>query len=545
MRTIVRRGWLCGAISAALLLLPFPLAGPTPYWRTWFAWFAFVPLLVAVTAPENLARRRAWVRGAGAAYVMGVLWYAGNCYWIYQTMFFYGNLPPLISFGILVLFCLILGLYFGAFGLFLAVIAKSFGARRALISAPFLWVAFELLASRLTQVPWDLLGYSQIDNFLLTSLAPFTGVYGLSFVLMAGNALLAYAVYALLASPRRLQWILLAGAAALIVLLQNGDRLAPPPAPVEATAVLVQPNLNVNEDNAWARPGQYEEHVQTLMALSARACTPYLKGMPELNAHWVRPDCPAPLPEPGLIAWPESPAPFRSPDPRFIQTLSAVARREQAPVVAGNIGLDAHGASFDRYNSALFVTADGSVLGRYDKVHLVPWGEYVPFKNFFAFAGNLTQQAGDLTHGWQRKVFSTGGHTFGVFICYEEIFGNEVRVFVQNGAQVLVNLSDDGWYGDTSAPWQTLNMARMRAVENRRWVLRDTNTGLTTAIDPYGRLTASAPRHALTALAAHYGYRRDLTFYTRRGDLFAELCGIISLLLLLGALGAGLRKGRD
>ena len=137
-----------------------------------------------------------------------------------------------------------------------------------------------------------------------------------------------------------------------------------------------------------------------------------------------------------------------------------------------------------------------------------------------------------MTHGQKRAVYSAGGHTFGIFICYEEIFGNEVRVFVERGAQVLVNLSDDGWYGDTSAPWQTLNMARMRAVENRRWMLRDTNTGLTTVIDPYGRLTASVPRHRLTSLAAGFGYRNDLTFYTRHGDLFAELCGIISIVLL-------------
>jgi apolipoprotein N-acyltransferase len=167
----------------------------------------------------------------------------------------------------------------------------------------------------------------------------------------------------------------------------------------------------------------------------------------------------------------------------------------------------------------------------------VPFGEYVPFKDLFAFAKNLTQQAGDMTHGWRRVVFVTGGHGFGVFICYEEIFPNEIRIFVLHGAQVLVNLSDDGWYGDTCAPWQTLNMSRMRAVENRRWLLRDTNTGLTTVIDPYGRLTASVERHALTSLAAGYGYRSDLTFYTRHGDLFAWLCGIISIAALAATLG--------
>jgi len=140
-----------------------------------------------------------------------------------------------------------------------------------------------------------------------------------------------------------------------------------------------------------------------------------------------------------------------------------------------------------------------------------------------------------MTHGWRRDLFSTGGHKFGVFICYESIFGDEIRIFAKEGADVFVNISDDGWYGDTSAPWQHLNMARMRAIENRRWLLRDTNTGVTTVIDPYGRLTASAPRHVFTSLAAHYGYRSDKTFYTVYGNVFAWLCGIIVLLALLFA----------
>jgi apolipoprotein N-acyltransferase len=537
MRTLFRQRWLAGAFSAALLVLAFPLAGPTPYWRTFFAWIAFVPLLLAVTPVENSSGRRALLRGAATAYGMGVLWYAGDCYWIYQTMLHYGGLPPAVSAGILALFCLILGLYFALFGFLLALIAKNLGRRAAFEAAPFLWVAIELLSSRLTQVPWDLLGYSQIDNILLTGLAPIAGVYGLSFLLMAGNVWLAAAI----AGKPRWRRLHVACVLGLLVVLQNGNRLIPPPTPIEATAVLVQPNLSVDEDNTWFRPGEYDEHVGDLIALSRRVCGPYLAGMPELNAHLVTPQCPARPEPPALIAWPESPAPFRSLDPRFVEALRTAALGDHAPIVAGNIGLNPDGGR-DRYNSALLVGADGSILGRYDKVHLVPWGEYVPYKQFFAFAGNLTQQAGDLTHGQKRAVFSAGGHSFGIFICYEEIFGNEVRVFVERGAQVLVNLSDDGWYGDTSAPWQTLNMARMRAVENRRWMLRDTNTGLTTVIDPYGRLTASVPRHRLTSLAAGFGYRSDLTFYTRHGDLFAELCGIISIVLLGAASISALRR---
>jgi apolipoprotein N-acyltransferase len=534
MSKFARHTWLLGVFCAGLLMLPFPIDGPTPLWRTFFAWIAFVPLLCGVLSSGSLAGPRLLLRGSLSAYVMGILWYAGNCYWIYQTMLYYGGLPPLTSLGILVLYSLILGLYFAAFGFCIAFLGKTFCATTALVAAPFLWVAVELLSAHLTKVPWDLLGYSQVDNFLLTRIVPVTGVYGLSFVIMAGNALLAFG---LLSTSTRSRLVRFAGALILVVLLQNGDRLAPGPAPVQATAVLVQQNLNVNQDNRWPGP-EYQEHVDQFIKLSQLTCGPYLAGMPDLDAFPVTPDCPPAPQPPGLIAWPESPAPFHDKDARFLSALRAVALSQHAPVVAGSTSLDAHGASADIYNSALFLAADGQILGRYDKVHLVPWGEYIPFKNFFAFANNLTQQAGDMTHGWRREVFTTGGHSFGIFICYEEIFGDEIRIFVLRGAQVLVNISDDGWYGDTCAPWQTLNMSRMRAIENRRWLLRDTNTGVTTVIDPYGRLTASVERHALTALAAKYGYRSNLTFYTRYGDVFAMLCGIIGLSLL----AAGLRK---
>jgi apolipoprotein N-acyltransferase len=529
MSKITRQTWVAGIVAAGLLMLPFSIVGPVPFWRTFFAWIAFIPLLWVLVAPGNLARPHPVLRGTLTAYLMGVLWYGGNCYWIYQTMLYYGGLPPLISAGILVLFSLVLGLYFAAFGLCVSAIAKVFrNPLPALIVSPFLWVAVELLSARLTKVPWDLLGYSQVNNLLLTNLAPVTGVYGLSFVLMAGNASIAGG---LASSPARRGLPLFLTGVAVALLLQNGDRYSPSPAPTQATAVLVQQNLNVNQDNVWPGP-EFDEHIDQFIKLSERTCGPYLAGMPQLDAYLVAPDCPTVSTAPGIIAWPESPAPFHDKDQRFVSALRRTVEQTHAPIVAGTTSLDPHGASVDMYNSAVFMGPDGTVLGRYDKVHLVPWGEYIPFKNFFSFAKNLTQQAGDMTHGWRRMVFTTGGRTFGVFICYEEIFGDEIRQFVRHGAQVLINISDDGWYGDTCAPWQTLNMARMRAIENRRWLLRDTNTGVTTVIDPYGRLTASVERHALTSLAAKYGYRSDLTFYTRHGDVFAWLCGIISLLVL-------------
>ena len=134
-----------------------------------------------------------------------------------------------------------------------------------------------------------------------------------------------------------------------------------------------------------------------------------------------------------------------------------------------------------------------------------------------------------------------GGHRYGVFICYEAVFADEVRHFAQLGAEVLVNISDDGWYGDTSAAWQHLNMARMRAIENRRWILRDTNTGVTCVIDPYGVVRQSIPRHQTDALPAEFGFRDDVTFYTEHGDVFGWACVLFSMVWVGWALRANLR----
>jgi apolipoprotein N-acyltransferase len=158
----------------------------------------------------------------------------------------------------------------------------------------------------------------------------------------------------------------------------------------------------------------------------------------------------------------------------------------------------------------------------------VPWGEYVPYKELFAFASKLTAGAGDMDPGHARTVFRLDGHAYGIFVCYESIFGDEVRQFVKEGANVLVNISDDGWYGDTGAPWQHLNMARMRAIENHRWVLRSTNTGETTAIDPQGNYTMTK-RHVRASYALPFDFEQGTTFYTRHGDWLAYVCALVTV----------------
>ena len=222
--------------------------------------------------------------------------------------------------------------------------------------------------------------------------------------------------------------------------------------------------------------------------------------------------------------------------------MGGLARAVHAPVIVDAVAMgsppqhvsDPSLGRPEEYVSASFFLPDGSFAGRYDKMHLVPFGEYTPYKQLFFFAGHLLDQL-TFSPGTQRHLFSVAGHRYGVFLCYESIFGDEVRAFAADGAQVLVNLTDDGWYGDTSAPWEHLDMARMRALENDRWVLRDTNTGLTASIDPRGRIVASLPRHVRGAALLPFGYRTDVTFYTKHGDWIAYLCTAIALSILLGS----------
>jgi apolipoprotein N-acyltransferase len=522
------RLWAAAALSAGLLELPFPMGGPMPAWRSSFAWVALVPLLWAIFSRLNEAFPRSLRRSFLVSYSCGVLWYCGNCYWVRDTMMRYGDMPTGAPTLLLLGFSLVLGMYFGFFGLSVALVKRVSGSTKlGLAAAPIFWTAFELAASRITSVPWDQLGYSQVDNALVNQLAPWTGVYGISFVLMGANALIA-GVVLLHGRKERLRY----AAAAALVLLTGwiGIFLAPTAPEGTATGVLVQPNLDVGSSDAW--PGaEWDRHIAEFTRLAETQCKRYIAGIPQTGAPIGEIGCGANRIVPEIVVWPESPAPYAEADPRLSQGLESVARAVAAPLVVGSIGMDysAEEQAWRDYNSATVVGADGSRVGRYDKIHLVPFGEYVPFREILFFARKLTGRVSEFARGDERKVFRLNGHSYGVFICYEAVFADEVRQFARLGAQVLVNISDDGWYGDTSAPWQHLNMARMRAIENRRWLLRDTNNGVTAAIDPYGRIRQSIPRHQVDALPARFAFCNHLTFYSLHGDVFAWLCAILAV----------------
>lgn len=551
MRRIPVRLWAMAVLSGILQVLPFPIAGPTPLWRTAFCWVALVPLFAALLGKDKTGNPLAARQGAALGYICGFVWYLGNCYWVYQTMYLYGGLAKPIAAGILVLFCLYLGLYHALFGTLLAVFRTHFGRQAALLLSPFAWVAVELARARITGLPWDLLGIAQVDNSVLIRLAPITGAYGLSFVIAAVNAL--WLIRIRVRERRYTRAALTVAGVVIVVLYVAALRRIQNPRDVPATvhATLVQENLEVGAANTGPQAST-QQLLESFSYLSRYPSAQFLLGIPELPGtqavYLIRQhpaveggDPKAPVPSStSLIVWPESPAPFQENDSQFRSALSSLAREANAPIIAGNIGIDRtteDARGYNLFNSASFITPQGDFAGRYDKMHLVPFGEYVPFKQLFFFAKSLLNEVGTFDPGQHRAVFTTGGHSYGTFICYESIFGDEVRQFTQRGAEVLINISNDGWYGDTSAPWQHLNMARMRAIENHRWVLRATNTGVTASISPFGRVIAAAPRHIRTSIRVSFAYEHDLTFYAAHGDLFAYACALITAI----AIGFSLR----
>jgi len=487
---------------------------------------------MAVTDKSLSAKRAAWV-----GYACGVLWYMGNCYWIYQTMYLYGGLPKPVALGILILFSLYLGLYLALFGGLVGWLAGKFSRQTALLLSPVVWVAVELARARVTGFPWDLLGYAQVDNFLLTKLAPVGGVMLLSFVVAAVSALFAYAVSRQVTMKR----VAFATAGLLVVLgLQAGTLYKPAEDAAGASAVLLQENLLVG---ATGRNVERLSEVEKYRQFEELSRKPLIGMLEESKPHaWA---AAMPGEKHDLIVWPEAPADFATSDPNFLAQVGGLAKETATPVISGSVGVDFDKSvegGYREYGSAAVFDKDGSYLGRYDKIHRVPWGEYVPYKELFFFAGHLVDGVGNMSPGTQHTVFPLNGHRVGIFICYESIFGDEVRQFVLNGADVLVNISDDGWYGDTGAPWQHLDMERMRAMENHRWILRDTNTGVTTSIDPHGRGTFTTPRHVREAFVFSYGYLNDVTFYARYGDWFAWICAGVAVGLVVAGFG---RKQRQ
>ena len=500
------QAWLLAVLSGVLQVLAFPIPN-----LNWLCWIALAPLLVAILHARRMGRVPSSVasvrQGLILGYVSGVIVYLGSCYWIYHVMNSYGGLSAPVAAGILILFCLYLGLVHAAFGgLFALAAGRLKLGPRALVLAPFLWVALELFRSRVIAFPWDLMGTALVDNVPLSRIATITGVYGLSFEILLVNAAFA----SVFVGRRERRPLVLAACILLVGILETGSFFSAPAQPANGTARLVQPNLSLDAD--WTAEF-FEKTLSELGTLSVPQTGELMPGDP--------------LPD--LVIWPESPAPFYENDQRFQKTLGKIAEDSRAYVIAGEVGVPRSTEDHSIYNSAVVVAPQGDTLGRYDKVHLVPFGEYVPFKDLFSFAHKLTREVSDFAPGEDRLTLPVHSYKLGIFICYESVFPNEVREFAAKGAGVLVNISNDGWFGETGAPEQHLRMARMRAIENGRWVLRATNTGISASIDPFGRVVAQLPRNIRAALDVPYGVVTGTTFYTRHGDWFAWGCAIIAI----------------
>jgi apolipoprotein N-acyltransferase len=531
MRSIHFSAWLLVVLSALLQVLIFPLPG-----LYFLSWFALAPLILAVLRARpageleidgstKLQAASPW-QAFLLAYACGILWFAGTCYWIFGTMRQFGGMSTPLALLALFLFCLYLGLYLGLFGLLLGLMAgPGRDYRRALVAAPFLWVATELARTRITGFPWNLLGTAQVDNVPLCRIATWTGVYGISCEIVLVNA----AVAAAFLVPRQKRAALLVAALAAAAVLQSGRLVEPPAAVADREALLVQQNIPIAV--RWP-PDYFDRTLSELTSLTLKSAAD-AAAQASSGQDLSRQNSATKI---DLIIWPESPAPFYTSDPRFRNAISDMAHRAGTWVVTGAVGTAPAAQSGGQeliFNSAAIVSPTGEWTGRYDKVHLVPFGEYLPFPSLFSFAGGLSKEVGEFEAGSSRVPLDAVGTKLGVFICYESVFPDDIRQFADQGAQVFVNISNDGWYGDSGAWSQHVNQTRMRAIENERWILSAANTGLTGAIDPYGRMVVRAPRKERTTLVAPYALTYVTTFYSRHGDWFAMLCAIISLAALI------------
>jgi len=469
--------------SAVLLILVFPR-----FDLTWLAPVALAPLLVAVARARRTAHRFLLGWAAGLAY------WAGACYWIQFVLYHHGGLGPAASWAAFLLFAVAKGLHLAVFAALAGVLMRR---SWALLAVPALWVAIERTHGPLG-FAWLALGNAGISMSVPLRLAPYIGVYGLSFVFAMLSTALALVA---LGRPRRhLAWLL------LLPLLYLLPRLPEAQRPTE-TALLVQPNISESAD--WTPPW-VERMYQRLELLSTRAAA-------EAGGR-----------APHLVVWPEAPLPmYYYENAAYRELVTRVATQTRSYLLLNVVAHNAQGAPL---NSALLVDPQGRPVARYDKVFLVPLGEYVPRP--FGFISRISSEAGDFVPGKEVVVLPAGQHRIGAFICYESVFPDLVRQFAAQGAELFVNISNDGWYGRSAARDQHLEIVRMRAAENRRWILRATNNGITATIDPAGRVVRHLPSYLEGAASTGYSWIATQTPYTRHGDWFVVVCALLAVAAL-------------
>ncbi len=509
----------------------YPLAFPD-FDLGFLAWVVLVPLHLTWSAATY--RQAFWL-----GWLSGTIAFTGIMAWVVTAMTLYGKVPTAISYAVMLLLTSYLGLYVALYGLGVAWLRKalpSFG----LFCAPFLWVTLELIRTYfLTGLPWMLLGYSQYRALPLIQIADHTGVYGVSFLVILVNvAVTALVQWVISYEPGlrrpRFPWREIAAAlacvgASLLYDAKQAADLPVPNVPRHFHLGVVQPN--VDQAHKWD------------IAFRRETLDRFAKLTLQVAGEGT-----------DLVVWPEAATPFIfERELEYRAELTALARAVNAPILFGSPALRYHE---DRrpylLNSAYLLSPDGQVLGRYDKQHLVPFGEYIPLKSsLLFFLDKLVEGIGDFEAGPGPMVLSftpkgaeptaaIGGDPglrrsarFGLVICYEIIFPDLVRRFAAEGVDFMATITNDAWFGRSSAPLQHFSMVVFRAVENRVAFARSANTGISGFVDPSGRILSASPIFTEQVLSGTIPARRQLTFYSRYGDVFSYACAIITALLCL------------
>jgi apolipoprotein N-acyltransferase len=492
-----RRDYLLAILSGVLLALSFPKADISV-----LAWFAFVPLLLAI------AKKRPG-RAFRLGFVCGLVAYGGILYWLNIVMTLYGKLPWALCFFLFLVLCAYMALYIGVIAMLVRKGEES--GISSILSFPIFWVGFEYLRSFfLTGFPWASLGYSQYRILPLIQISDITGVYGLSFLIVLANVVLlriikgavmkGHSVYP--AKSAALLFVLL-----LVTLGYGFMRLNYVEKGAPLKVALVQGNIP--QDVKWD-PSFQETTISTYERLTREACT----GGTD------------------LVVWPESAVPFYfQDDPRYASRIKRLAVNLKSFMVIGSPAYDKVEGGIKYRNSAYLISPAGEVLGRTDKIHLVPFGEYVPLAKLLPFVHKLVVGIGDFSPGTDTVPLAIDMGKIGVLVCFEGIFPELSRGYVRAGSRLLVNITNDAWYGMSSAPYQHLSMTVFRAVENRVPLVRAANTGITAIIDSRGHIQGMTQLFKEAYLTGEVRMGETETVYTRYGDVFAVLCLAISAIL--------------
>ena len=482
-RTTVKK-LLLALLSGFMLTASFP---PSPFY--FLAWFALVPLLKSLENETPMAALRLGF-AAGLAHSLTLI------YWVIIVMGHYGHLPLLVSVGILILFSLYLSIYPALFAWGYSLTGRSFLGS---FKAAGLWVALEYVrANLLTGFPWCLLGHTQYTNLEAIQIADLVGAYGTSFVVVLSGAL----IYGLLLEQNPGRWKLEAPVVLLTLALTLGYgfyRMSDS-RPAQGSIRVAIAQGNIDQSVKW-NPAYQEKTLQIYKTLT-------------LQSQPFGPD---------LVVWPETAVPlfFQDGEP-LSRSVLRTAREAGAHVIFGSPAYRREKGSVSFFNRAYLASPNAEITGSYDKVHLVPFGEYVPMKRFLPFVQRLVVAAGDFLPGDKVAPLEFPKAAAGILICFESIFPELGRAMTQNGATLLVNLTNDAWYGMSSAPYQHFSMAVFRAVENRRPVVRAANTGISAFILPNGKIVEQSGLFTQALLTKEIPLPGSgLTLYTRYGDFFA------------------------